>query len=108
MKMIIAIVSNHDVNGLLVDFSGHGIRATKLASSGGFLREGNTTLLIGVEDTQVEEVLNRIRANCSARSITRTDVIGMHDSPLFNLIPLEVEISGATVFVLPMDQLLKF
>ena len=108
MKLVIAIVSNHDVNGLLLDFSRHNIRATKLASSGGFLREGNTTLLAGVEDEQVDQVLDRVRENCSARKITRTDVIGMHDSPMFNLVPLEVEISGATVFVLPIDSLYKF
>jgi len=108
MKLIIAIVSNHDVGDLLLDFSRHGIRATKLASSGGFLREGNTTLLIGVDDGKVDQVLDRIKEKCSARTITRTDIIGMHDSPLFNLVPLEVEISGATVFILPIDSMQKY
>lgn len=106
--MIIAIVSNHDVSDLLLDFSRHGIRATKLASSGGFLREGNTTLLAGVDDDKVDQVLESIREKCSARTIMRTDVIGIHDSPLFNLVPLEVEISGATVFILPIDSMYKY
>lgn len=106
--MVIAIVSNHDVSDLLLAFSRHGIRATKLASLGGFLQEGNTTLLIGVEDAKVGRVLETIKEKCSARTITRTDLIGIHDSPLFNLVPLEVEISGATVFIIPIDSMHKF
>ena len=108
MKLVVAIVSNHDVGELLLAFSRQKIRSTKLASSGGFLREGNTTLLLGVEDEKVQDVLDIVEENCSSRVVTRTDIMGIHESPLLNMTPLEVEISGATVFILPMEEMLKY
>jgi uncharacterized protein YaaQ len=66
MKMIIAIVRDKDdecITGRLVD-QGYGV--TRLASTGGFLKRGNTTLLIGVEDAeQVEAVVELLRETCS-------------------------------------------
>jgi uncharacterized protein YaaQ len=108
VKLVVAIVSNHDVGELLLAFSKQKIRSTKLASSGGFLREGNTTLLLGVEDEQVQKVLNIVEETCSSRVVTRTDIMGIHESPLLNMTPLEVEISGATVFILPMENMIKY
>ncbi len=108
MKLVVAIVSNHDVSGLLPALAKQKIQATKLASSGGFLREGNTTLLMGIENDHVEKVLGIIEENCSSRVVTRTDIMGIHESPLFNMTPLEVEISGATVFILPMEAIFKY
>ncbi len=108
MKLVVAIVSNHDVGELLLAFSRQKIRSTKLASSGGFLREGNTTLILGVDDEEVQKVLDIIEENCSSKVVTRTDIMGIHESPLLNMTPLEVEVSGATVFILPMDDMIKF
>ncbi len=108
MKLMLAVVSNHDVSDLLLAFSKNRIRATKLASSGGFLREGNTTLIVGVEDEQADFVLGLIEESCSSRVVTRTDIVGVHESPLYNMAPLDVEVSGATVFVLPMEKVVRF
>ena len=54
MKLIIAIVQDEDAPGLIEDLTEEEYRVTKLASTGGFLKSGNTTLLRGVEDEQVE------------------------------------------------------
>jgi len=108
LKLMVAVVSHHDINDLLAAFTKNKIRATKLASSGGFLREGNTTLIIGLEDEAVDSVLEMVRENCSSRVVTRTDIMGIHESPMFNMTPMEVEVSGATVFILPMEGMLKF
>lgn len=66
MKMIITIVRDIDdarIMDLLVD---QGYRVTRLASTGGFLRRGNVTLLIGVErDQQVQSVIDLLRESCS-------------------------------------------
>ena len=56
MLLLIAVVQDQDVNRLLTALLEKGYRATKLASTGGFLRQGNTTLLIGVQEEQLEEV----------------------------------------------------
>ena len=64
MLLLIAVVQDQDVNRLLTALLEKGYRATKLASTGGFLRQGNTTLLIGVQEEQLEEVNSIIKAVC--------------------------------------------
>ena len=66
MKLIIAIIQdeyNQNVVRALIDAK---IRATKLSSTGGFLKDGNTTLLIGVEDKNLDHVVDLIRSACDA------------------------------------------
>jgi uncharacterized protein YaaQ len=57
MKLIIAIVSNQAADNITDALLAAGFRATRLASTGGFRREGNTTLMMGVEDEDVEPVM---------------------------------------------------
>jgi uncharacterized protein YaaQ len=56
MKLALFVVENNRVDGTVDALVGQGFRVTRLASTGGFLRRGNTTLLVGVEDTEVERV----------------------------------------------------
>lgn len=67
MKLLVTIVQDQDVQGLLEALAEGDFRATKLASTGGFLRTGNTTLLIGVEDERVENVIGIIQRTCKMR-----------------------------------------
>ena len=67
MKLILAIVQDKDSNRLSNEFVDAGIRATKLSTTGGFLKAGNTTFIIGIEEERVDEVLDRIRDNCQSR-----------------------------------------
>lgn len=92
MKLIVAMVQDADAGRLTQRLVERGLGATKLASTGGFLRQGNTTLLIGVEDDRVEEALAAIREVCRRR---RQAVPGSAS---------EVEIGAATVFVLAVDR----
>jgi len=105
LKLIITIIHERDrakVSECLVQ-AGH--KFTKVASTGGFLRDGNCTLLIGVEDDQVEEVMDIIRENCKTReqymSLPPPDVM-----PAGTLIPspLKVAVGGAVTFVLPVER----
>ena len=60
MKLIIAIVQDEDASRLVNQLMKAGIGVTKLATTGGFLRAGNTTLLIGVDDAKLQGTLDII------------------------------------------------
>lgn len=105
MKLILAIIHERDrakVSEVLVQ-AGH--KFTKIASTGGFLRDGNCTLLIGAEDDQVEEVTAIIRDNCKSReqymSLPPPDVM---PAGTFIPSPLKVTVGGAVTFVLPVER----
>ena len=105
MKLVVAIVHNEDA-GVLVDaLLEREYRATRLHSSGGFLKQGNATVIVGVEDDQVDEVMGIVRENCNAR----TQIVNpmppiMEPGEFFMPYPLEVEVGGATVFVMPVER----
>lgn len=61
MKMIIAILKDDDIDSVLQTLTTSGLRVTRVASTGGFFRKGSTTLLIGVEDGQVDTTIQTLR-----------------------------------------------
>ena len=65
MKLIIAIVPDIDAEPVIEQLVTHGHRVTRVASTGGFLRRGNVTLLIGVEEQHVQGVIDILRDTCS-------------------------------------------
>jgi uncharacterized protein YaaQ len=108
LKLIIAVVQGEDAQRAVAALTDKGIGSTRFASSGGFLQQGNVTLLIGVEEAQVEEALRIIRENCKERSRFLTPVPPLADPGEFFLAyPVEVEVGGATVFVVPVDNFEK-
>jgi uncharacterized protein YaaQ len=105
MKLVIAVVQDKDSNRLSTALIQEGFRATKLASTGGFLRAGNTTFMIGIEDERVEDVLRVIRNNCKIREQLVTPVSPMSGSTdSYMPFPVEVQVGGAAVWVLPVDR----
>jgi len=105
MKLVVAIVHNEDAGALVDALLEREYRATRLHSSGGFLKQSNATVIVGVEEAQVEEVLGIVRENCHAR----TQIVNpmppiMEPGEFFMPYPLEVEVGGATVFVLPVER----
>ena len=109
MKLILAVVQDQDSNRLLNALVEHNFRATKLASTGGFLKSGNTTFLIGTEDIRVQKALDIIKDNCRSREQLVAPVSPMGgNADSYVPYPVEVEIGGATVFVLPVDQFMHF
>ncbi len=103
--MVVAIVHNEDA-GVLVDaLLEKDFRATRLQSSGGFLKQSNATVMLGVEDASVDAVMAIIAEHCTSR----TQVVNpmppiMEPGEFFMPYPLEVEVGGATVFVLPVER----
>ena len=101
MKLMLAVLEDDDVPALMEALAAARIGATKLASTGGFLLQGNTTLLIGVDDTRAEEVLQIIRRVAVRRRMVLPTAASEGVSHL-NL-PIEVEIGGAIVFTLDVE-----
>lgn len=105
MKLIYAIVQNEDVNGLTTALTKKGYSSTRYKSTGGFLRQGNTTVLIGSDDEKVDEVIRTIRESCH----TRTQYINplppvMEPGEFYMPYPVDVQVGGATVFVVPVER----
>ena len=100
MKLIFAIVHDEDSPRLMAELNKSGFRVTKLNSSGGFLRAGNTTLMVGVEDDKLQEVLDIIRKySCSRKAAINTNVTPAAIGGAYIPYPVEVMVGGATVFV---------
>ncbi|TCS94327.1 cyclic-di-AMP receptor [Hazenella coriacea] len=109
MKLIVAVVQDKDSHRLNQALIKANIRVTKLSSTGGFLKAGNTTFMIGVEEERLEETIQIIRDNCKSRKelISPLAPMGANVDP-YVLEPVEVEVGGATVFVLPVDRFEQF
>ena len=103
MKLIMAIVQDKDSNRLANEFIDANIRATKLSSTGGFLKAGNSTFIIGIDDERVTEALELIKKTCQSRKQYVSTPMSL-DISLDGQVPypVEVEVGGATVFVLPV------
>jgi len=105
MKLIVAVVHNEDAGALVDGLLDREFRATRLHSSGGFLKQSNATVIVGAEDDQVEPILEIVRRTCT----TRTQIVNpmppiMEPGEFFMPYPLEVEVGGATVFVVPVER----
>lgn len=109
MKLIMSIVNSDDARPLLEVLSRKGHRATMVSTTGGFLREGNATVLIGVEDESVPVVLDLIKENCHTRKqfVNPLPPI-MEPGELYMPSPIEVQVGGATVFVLDVERFERF
>ena len=110
MKLIIAIVQDEDSSRLLSLLMQQGFGVTKLATTGGFLKAGNTTLLLGVDDQRVDEAVSAIESVCKSRkqiSTAPSAMIGGMSHGEYSSFPIEVTVGGATLFVLSVDQFLK-
>jgi len=109
MKLIIAIVQDEDSSKLISRLMQDGFSVTKLATTGGFLKAGNTTLLLGVEEERIQEAVHVIETVCKSRKqITSAPsaLSGMAHGE-YTTYPVEVTVGGATMFILSIEQFLK-
>lgn len=109
MKLVIAVVQDKDSNRLLNALVKDDFRATKLASTGGFLKAGNTTFLIGVEDEKIPQLLDIVKENCQTREQLVAPVSPLGgNAESYVPYPVEVQVGGATVFIVPVEQFVQF
>jgi len=107
MKLVIAIVNDDDSYNVIESLTENNFRVTKLASTGGFLKSGNTTLFIGAEDDKVDKAIEIIREECKTRKEITTTGPMVGDSSSFVPIPIEVVVGGATIFVVDIERFEK-
>jgi uncharacterized protein YaaQ len=108
MKLIIAVVQDKDHRKVTDALLERGYQFTNIATTGGLLREGNVTFLIGVEEEQVDDVLRVI----AAHSKTREQLVNVFPptiEPIGTCIPspVKVQVGGATVFVINVERFQK-
>jgi len=105
-KLLVIIASSEDADALIRRLVERGYPATKVSSTGGFLRRGNATIFSGVDAQDVDLVINIVRSECRAR----TEMVPMPALPLPGSMPSEprqVRLGGAIVFVLPVERFEK-
>lgn len=106
-KLVVVITSNDEADVLIHKLVERGYPATKVGSTGGFLRKGNATILSGVESRDIDNVLAIIRDECKAR----TDYVPAQALPfpesIYPAEPVQVRVGGAIVFVLPVERFEK-
>ena len=112
MKLILAIVSNEDSSKVSSSLTKSRFSVTKLATTGGFLKEKNTTLLIGTDDHKLDAVLAILKQEAGLRKTVTYAATPMESGnfcPGGNYsVPIDTQTGGCTVFVLNMEQLEKF
>ena len=106
MKLIVAIVNSEDTPAVLSELTAASYSVTKLSTSGGFLRAGNMTMLIGVEKEKVKDALAIIE-EFSSRRTQPVPVNSTYIGGSLISVPVEVTVGGATVFVLDVEQFYK-
>ena len=103
MKLMIAVVQRTDVAELVEALTAAGQGVTRISSEGGFLREGNVTLLIACEAARVEAILGLIRQYCHTRTRYVSPLPPAGTGDFFPTTPIEVQIGGATIFVIDIE-----
>ena len=106
MKMLIAILNADDASAAIQNLMKEGYSVTRLSTTGGFLRAGNVTILIGVKDDRVQAVIDIIGKSSKSRKqvIPTTSEAGINFYPSM---PVEVTVGGATIFVLNVERFEK-
>lgn len=103
MKLLLAIVNNDDANYVNSGLRKEGFMVTKIASTGGFLMNGNTTFMIGVQDEDVDKVLDIISRFSKERTVPTPTDLTYNPASLYAM-PAKVTVGGATVFVINVER----
>ncbi len=107
MKLIMAIISSDDARDALDRLTKAGFRATVISTTGGFLREGNTTIFLGTEDQAVAQAVEVLRQTCRRRTQWVSPLPTLEGPGLEMSEPIEVSVGGAVVFVMNVEQFLQ-
>ena len=110
MKLVYAIVHDEDSERATRKLNEKKFSVTKLSSTGGFLKRGNTTLMIGTEDETVPEVIEIVKEECAKRQQIEVQAPYMGSgAPVSNysFVPITVEAGGATIFVINVEEFHK-
>jgi uncharacterized protein YaaQ len=102
-KLLIAIVHENDAGRLVEALREARLRFTEVPSRGGFLRSRNVMFVLGLEDEQLADAMRLIEESCSSRTMSvPVEGLGAMEA---SWLPTEVTHGGATVFVLPIEEM---
>jgi uncharacterized protein YaaQ len=109
MKLAICILHNRDRNRISDELTRAGFKFTVLSSTGGFLREGNTTLMVGLNDDEVTTLRELMSEFCSSRE-QMLNVASYEANPTAALLaaPVKVPVGGAVMFLMPVEEFHRF
>jgi len=105
-KLVLAIIQDEDAFYLMDLLSAKGFSVTKLASTGGFLRAGNTTFICGVSKERLTEFIEIVEKKCKSRRQIAS-VNAMSESERFTPFPVEVTVGGANIIILNVEEFRK-
>lgn len=105
MKLVYAIVRNDNEDDVVSQLTRQQYSVTRLSTTGGFLKKGNTTLMIGAEDHKVQEVIDIIKRECGKHQKLTVNMPYISGTAMVNYatMPMTVEVGGATIFVIHVD-----
>ena len=101
MKLVLSIINTDDANNVSKALMQAGYQVTKLSTTGGFLSKGNVTFLTGVDDEKVENVIKVIKSKSNRRKQT------IPETTLNSAMPFRVNVGGAVIFVLNVEDFRK-
>ncbi|RGY95927.1 cyclic-di-AMP receptor [Clostridium sp. AM58-1XD] len=106
MKLVYAIVRKDNEDEVMDALTAEKFSVTKLSTTGGFLRKGNTTLLIGTENEKVQQVIDLIKQECGKSQKITVNMPYMSGAAMVNYstMPMTVEVGGATIFVVDVER----
>lgn len=107
MKLIMAIFSSDDSREVLDSLTKAGFRATVISTTGGFLREGNTTIFLGTQDHKVPQAVEVLRQKCRRRTQWVSPLPTLEGPGLEMSEPIEVSVGGAVIFVMNVEQFIQ-
>lgn len=110
MKLMYIIVRQDNEQEVVDALIKEKFTITKLATSGGFLKKGNTTLMSCIEDSEVEKAISLIKEECGkSKKITVEMPINLPSTAInYTTIPTTIEVGGATVIVTNVCRFEKF
>ena len=107
MKLIMAVIQHEDEDALVQALEEAEIRSTRIGSSGGFLRASNVTMMMAVQDDRVDAILDVLKKHCKRRTRHLYPLLPNLEARERFLGSIPVEVGGATVFILPVEQILR-
>ncbi|WP_314634672.1 cyclic-di-AMP receptor [Oribacterium sp.] len=110
MKLVYAIIRNDNEDDVTSALMQEGFTVTRLSTTGGFLRKGSTTLMIALQDEQLEQCIDIIKQQSGNRQEITVNMPYVSGSSLMNYttMPMNVEIGGATIMVVPLERFEKY
>ena len=110
-KMILAVIQGDDYADTVDDLNRKGFFATMLSSTGGFLKKRSVTLMIGVEESQVQAVIDILK-QCAGRrqqmTYSNMTMSAGAPTPAMPMMPVQMSVGGVVVFVLDLDDIQKY